>query len=361
MATSHRALTRGALVLSGVLVGLIAAELGLRLWAPAGAEHSDHLAALAADEAVTSAGETVFLADLLQPTADPDRVYELRPNLDCVFRGVEVVTNRFGMRDRDVQRTKPRGSLRVVGLGDSVMFGWGVPVEAGYLRVAEAMLDATSPTGPHVELLNFGVPGYNTAMQVALFDDLAAGFQPDALVLHFVNNDLELPRFMLETADRWSLDRWWLADLARGGWSAVEQRGGWVSPAEVAKMGERRGGRVRAKYAHLAGEEPFRRAMADLADSARARSIPVIFLVLQADGDPWQTAVAVASELGFRVAVAGPRFLRYLSEHHIEASRDGWVGAFSVSSDDPHPNATGHRLFAETLVEALTAELPVKR
>ncbi len=352
MAIATKLLIRGGLVIAGALAALAAAEVGLRLWSGATGEVSEDLSRALSAPPATTAGQA-GLADLLQPSADPDRIYELRSGLEWVFKGVEVTTNSFGMRDRELTLAKADGTSRVVGLGDSVMFGWGVRVDDGYMRVAERMLAPKQPGQSSVEFLNFGVPGYNTAMQVALFEDLAVRFDPDAVVIHFVNNDLDLPRFMLESADPWTLDRLWLADLVTGGWTAVADRGGWVSPRDVAEMGGRRGARVREKYAHLAGEGPFRRAMAKLAEGARARSVPVVFLTLQVDGEPWKTGAAVAGEHGFQVVAAGPRYLEFMARHGIEPSRAGWIRTFSVSGDDPHPNATGHVLFAETLVEAL--------
>ncbi len=353
MATFKRMLTRGLLVAAGALAGLVAAEVGFRLWSSPGHGRAQDLVLALATPMPEGPKGSATLADLLQPSPDPNRVYELRPGLQCVFKGAEVSINSLGMRDREVAIEKPPGTRRVVGVGDSVMFGWGVRAEDSYMRVVEELLGPSDPAGERLECLNFAVPGYNTAMQVALFTDLAVRFDPDAVVIHFVNNDLDLPRFMLEPVDRWTLDRIWLVDLARGGWFAAADRGGWVSPREVARMGDRRGARVRAKYAHLAGEGPFRRAMADLAGEARARSIPVVFLTLQTEGEPWETGAVVAREHGFRVAVAGPRFVDFMALRGIESSRAGWTEAFSVSREDPHPNATGHRIFADSLAEAL--------
>lgn len=357
---ARRLLIRGLLVTCGALAGVAAAEIGLRAVTGMGQGGVDDLSgALSSPASGTVAGGPVTLAHLLRPSGNPDRVYELRPGLDCVFKGVRVTTNSFGMRDGEVSQVKPPGTLRVVGLGDSVMFGWGVEVEEGYMEVAEKMLGDEASAAGTVTCLNFGVPGYNTAMQAALFRDLAAGFDPDALVIHFVNNDLDLPRFMLEPVDRWAVDRLWLVDLVRGGWSSVPGRETWLSPRDVADMQDRRGARVRAKYAHLAGVEPFRRAMAELAEEARVRSIPAVLLTLQEDGEPWATGAAVARENGIRVAAAGPRFLSYMATRGIEPSRSGWTRTFSVSAEDPHPNVTGHQIFAETLVDALTEALNV--
>ncbi|MCP4221275.1 MAG: SGNH/GDSL hydrolase family protein, partial [bacterium] len=66
------------------------------------------------------------------------------------------------------------------------------------------------------EILNFAVPGYNTAMEAETFKKRASAFSPDLVLLQFDINDLVLPNFVLAPRDMWTLKRCYL-------WGLVEK------------------------------------------------------------------------------------------------------------------------------------------
>ena len=53
--------------------------------------------------------------------------------------GVDVATNSKGLRDREIPYERTPGTLRVVVLGESGTFGWGVRPEQTYSKVLEGM------------------------------------------------------------------------------------------------------------------------------------------------------------------------------------------------------------------------------
>jgi lysophospholipase L1-like esterase len=95
--------------------------------------------------------------------------------------------------------------LRVVCLGDSFTFGWGVedadtyPVqlEAGLEELLGARAAAdTGHSGPRrsavaAEVLNVGLPGYNTWQEHRLYEKLVRPMAPDVVVLGWYLNDLD--------------------------------------------------------------------------------------------------------------------------------------------------------------------------
>ena len=103
-------------------------------------------------------------------------------------------------------------------------------------------------------------------------------------------------------------------------------------------------------------EQAFRDGLQRVAAVADERSIPVILLAMQDHGEPWELAAQSAATLGFRFDVYGPRFNHYLAEIG-RGSRQGWIETFWLSPEDPHPNALGHSLIADELVEALLETL----
>lgn len=102
---------------------------------------------------------------------------------------VAVRINRFGVRERDeITPDKPAGQRRIVCIGDSFTFGWGIPEELGWVRLLE---DELRRQGGDVRTVNCGAAG------TVCIDEYWWGlqhrfhvFQPDAVVLTICLNDL---------------------------------------------------------------------------------------------------------------------------------------------------------------------------
>lgn len=96
--------------------------------------------------------------------------------------------NALGFRGPETSWEKPRGHLRVVGLGDSFTFGAGVRAHDTFLAVLEERLRGDA--GPHpIEVLNLGVGGVDTGYEVGLLQHLGLRLSPDLVVLCFFLND----------------------------------------------------------------------------------------------------------------------------------------------------------------------------
>lgn len=93
-------------------------------------------------------------------------------------------TNSHGQRDIERRFERDPRRFRVLMLGDSVVAGHGV-------RELEDTLPLTleRQLGADVEVLNFGVGGYCTAGEVELLRTEGVLYNPDLVVLVFVNND----------------------------------------------------------------------------------------------------------------------------------------------------------------------------
>jgi lysophospholipase L1-like esterase len=98
--------------------------------------------------------------------------------------------NSLGFRDREWAPRKPAGTRRILALGDSVTFGWGVPLERTYARVLERSLQAADAS-TRWEVLSVARPGANTAEEVRLLETAGLRLDPDVVLLGFVLNDPE--------------------------------------------------------------------------------------------------------------------------------------------------------------------------
>lgn len=131
-----------------------------------------------------------WLARRTQPriyVGDSTRCYGLRPSL--AYRhatnefSVDIFTNAQGFRTDSARRPtlvpKPAGTTRVLFLGPSFAFGWGVSYEESYAGLADRAL-RRSHAG--VEVVDAGVPAQPIAWQLCWLRAAGRGLQPDIIV-----------------------------------------------------------------------------------------------------------------------------------------------------------------------------------
>ena len=79
--------------------------------------------------------------------------------------GVEVKINSKGLRDYDYTYSKPANTYRILVLGDSITFGWGVELKDTYSKYLERKLNQTD-LGTKFEVINTGVGNYNLKAEI---------------------------------------------------------------------------------------------------------------------------------------------------------------------------------------------------
>ncbi len=127
--------------------------------------------------------------------ADPRIGHEHVPNTSARLMGVDVSINSHKLRDREIPYEKPPGTKRIVMLGDSLVFGWGVDFTSTSSKVLERELNAGRPQAD-VEVINTGVGNYNTSMEVQYFLNEGYRYSPDIVILnYFINDAEETPRY----------------------------------------------------------------------------------------------------------------------------------------------------------------------
>jgi hypothetical protein len=119
---------------------------------------------------------------------DPLIAHEHAPNRSARLMGVEVTTNAEGLRDRDIPIEPTPGRLRVMMLGDSLTFGWGVSIEDTFSKRIEKLY---ASDGVSAEVINTGVGNWNTVQQVRYFLTKGYQYKPEIVVLNFFVNDAE--------------------------------------------------------------------------------------------------------------------------------------------------------------------------
>jgi hypothetical protein len=168
----RRAFVNGLLAASSVVLGLAAVESGLRLFAP------------------QPLVESYRVTDTRGPLTrrDPELGWTLKPQV-VGLEGSEawemgLTTNADGFRDGPHAEAKAPGAYRVLVLGDSFVFGSGVPQEAILTRRLAQRL------GAGFEIVNLGVPGYGTDQELLTLRRWGRKFAPDLVLAGFFWNDV---------------------------------------------------------------------------------------------------------------------------------------------------------------------------
>jgi len=230
------------------------------------------------------------------------------------YQGVTVDFNELGMRDRPLD---DRATKRVLLLGDSVTFGWGVAAEKTFGRRLEAWLDGA-------RTVNAGVCGYNTVQQRYYLETEGFALDPYGVVLLYSENDVEPT---LEIAEEGPLHASRLYRL----WEHLGRVvfGPGRDPVEAAS----------ARNASLS-------ALRSISESCRRRGIPfaVFFYRLrrsEANERLWSDVAAVAMDAGFTLTDTASWF--------EERDLDEWVNSYVDSRPNPQAHAVLARGIAETL------------
>lgn len=123
--------------------------------------------------------------------SDPVLGQRLAPGYDGWFAGVPVRINSLGFRDeREYRLEKPPGTFRILVFGDSVTFGHGTLNTTTYPYLLGERLKAWRPD-VNWEVWNLGVPGYNTAQELAYLKEVGPRYKPDLVIVGFFPNDIE--------------------------------------------------------------------------------------------------------------------------------------------------------------------------
>ncbi len=140
------------------------------------------------------------LAAIVQLSPNKRLVYELMPGLDMEFGNRTLKTNAGGLRDSfDYAKQKPPGVFRILGVGDSGMFGWNVHQGEDYLAVLEENLRQRA--GARYEVLNLAVPGYNTFQELEMLRFRGLAYEPDLVIVGWCDNDFGPPFFLIEQSN----------------------------------------------------------------------------------------------------------------------------------------------------------------
>ena len=345
---------------------LLAVEVGTRLT-------MSHVSSL--DLFVVTSQQKAQVADERHSSifeGDPFLLWRLKPNLDNVVWDFTVVsTNSQHLRSEQSSRPlEPRqpGTIRVVCLGDSVTFGYRVPVvwpdkpteydpEAlPYPMLLEKQLRAANPRRS-IEVITMAVPGYTSHQGLQWLRRDINRLKPDLLTVSFGWNDASFSDVPDREAIRtnWSaVGVRWLVDHSQAFAHATR----WLRARETRKQQAERETQPQTRVRPVArvSQQEYLNNMLAIVDLARQRGTGVVVIAA-----PYRDHSSEAPEanlmLQYRVALGstmkqrGVPFLeiRELTEDAYPAN-EGWFG------ERIHPNHMGHRLIASELLKLIGSQ-----
>ncbi|MDA2920098.1 SGNH/GDSL hydrolase family protein [Desulfobacterota bacterium AH_259_B03_O07] len=302
-----------------ILLALIAVEVAIRAFDPLGVSYFHEVSRYKIDK--------IF---------DPALVYKHAPGLERIYQGVEVSFNELGLRDRKLEE-KQTDEFRILLLGDSVTFGWGVAVKDTFSRKLETIL--ASRLGRPVRTVNAGVGSYNTVQEDAFLRTQGDVIDPDVVILVYVENDIEpssnrdiggkSPLKAINTL----LQKSWLYRLVV---FAVK----YASPNEPVLLNK-----------NASGVKESMKALTSIATYCRERNIGFVTFIYRGQNES-SSKSSVLSQLLSGISAIGNEYGFLVSDIGL------WWGnaemrSVTNSTVDSHPNHRGHQILAAGMADIL--------
>lgn len=278
---------------------------------------------------------------------------------------VKIHSNEDGFRTSNLPRKKGKGNYRIVFLGDSTTYGWGVNQKQRFSEILQERLNA-SQDRLCFEIINMGIPGYSSAHGVETFDHFALKYDPDMLVVSFGANDsrkvpvklkkaLKSPQLLAGIKD--FLGNFKTYRLIR---KLLLSK---INPFDKETNKEQLKNSPREAIVTL---QEYTRNLEYIIEKSKQKDIEVVLLGLCCPMDYLAKMSAVAKRHGLismdgmhimlreirkiregtRYAEWGRYYLNLYGEDILEKRR-----ILYVTSDTCHPNIIGHKILAQALFE----------
>ena len=312
---------------------------------------------------------------------DEDLGWRLKPLARDTWGNVPVSINAKGLRGPELDYSKSANDARqpsakrVLYLGDSVTFGYGVEgYENTFPYQTEAFLEQS--TGLEIETINAGVGGYSPWQQLRFLESEGIRYGPDLIVVSFVLNDVT-EKLSLTRFGGWS-DGYQLNSTSGGKIERLLMRSG------LYKFGRKIYGRLQfgsdVQQGAAAAELATVRQLAEEPDSprvreawqitlanlralvryARERQVPVLLAVFpftfqfedpEAYSAPQQVLIEFAKEEEIPVVDLLPRLAVLIEERGSSTEEYFW--------DGDHLTALGCRQVGRILAREIERQLPL--
>jgi hypothetical protein len=296
-------------------------------------------------------GKKVRLGRIIRLSKNPRIIYEFIPNVSAILtypnlkRNRPVKTNADGFRGTAVPLDKNPQSIRIVGIGDSNMFGWGVKEEETYLYILAELLNSNHSEFSW-EIINTAVPGYNTVMEVETLKAKGLKYKPDIVIIHHCKNDLDLPNFIREQEDYFALNQSFMVKYFSRTLKSIKT----IKAPRHSNSGfgfENDPKKVPKQYRAMVGRKAYYRAMKELQSLSTKYKFEVVVLVNRPSKSS-KLMKNISLRLGFHLVDLPSLWQKYASEQNIVDPKTAWRNNKN-NFYDYHPSVIAHKFIASTL------------
>jgi lysophospholipase L1-like esterase len=261
-------------------------------------------------------------------------VKSANPVLFMEFDRNDPNINSAGFRGDDFPAQKTTGKTRIAILGDSVAYGYSVPLEQTFARLLEQQLNAD---GYNAEVLNFAVNGYSTVAELELYKTRVREYQPDIVLLAYVLNDPLPAAFVVQSVGSARKQVDYFRKLSR-----YSQLGAWAYLRWQALL--QQSNRLRNYEGMYSNPDSWNATQAALSglhqqvQADNARFCAVIFpLLLDFTDYPF---AAIHQQVGTTLQSMNIPYIDLLQDFSVVP----YMALRPHPNDDTHPNATGHAI-----------------
>lgn len=285
-------------------------------------------------------------------------LWRLKPNMkNAVWDFTVLSTNAQSYRADYPIESKPTGTYRIVCLGDSVTFGYRVPVVwpdkpteydpewLPYPMLLEKHLRAAN-LDRHIESFPMAVPGYTSHQGLAWLRSEIDHLQPDMIIVSFGWNDVSVS----DVPDRESIRTDWYPVTVR--W-LIDHSQTFAHVTRWLRSGNQTGQQPRPRPVPRVPEADYLSNMNAIVDLAQSRGTKVIVI-----GAPYRDATTNPPEAQMMTRYRDSlrttmlqKSVPYLEVFELtEAASPPNQGFFGELI---HPNHIGHRLLAAELTKLM--------
>lgn len=287
---------------------------------------------------------------------DPALVYELTPGASTTRDGILYQINDQGFRDDafDGPTSKTSNEFRIVVMGDSVAWGWGVKMEEAWPQRLEQALALAIPDRK-ITVYNLAVNGYSTQQEARLLETKGLAYDPDLVIVNYALNDPTI-----EEGGMWPyfapitrLETWYRSKMVWQGLrnTALDYLGQLPSPFPHNNPWDH------TTLIHGALFHQVETGMQQLSTLQQNRPIKILWLVTplfdfkKNQPYPWENIHRLLLEkcrqYDFAYVDIQPHYADYNSK--------------KLAVDLIHPNALGHAIIADVMMKKIMAEnLPAR-
>lgn len=302
-------------------------------------------------------------------------IFEMRPLISGIYANTPVQINSLGMRDREYEVEKPSNTFRIAGLGDSATFGWGLELSDSFLKQLEGKLNDFDNQFNY-EVLNLGVPAYNTVQEVESFIATYLKMSPDLIIIFYMANDMALPLFIKEPINIYSYNRSYLfefinkrfgimKDRLKAGKAVFKAHVREVEPLVYVKAIKKLKGKDKEermelfhKYQKmLEGWGPFEKALDKLAKISKEKKIPVLMVLynnyignMQDEyyNNLFEKVEEMSRNRNFKILNLKNHLIKFAEENHC---LDKIESCIWHRPRDEHPSKAVHHLIGQLLFD----------